>query len=222
MIWSRTLLLYLWERHTQWSDCVETRRVLDPWHKGLYFQGIFEYQCWDMITPLAQPDDAHRRHPAHHHHTPAHITSEPEKKKERGCDQTRISQLANVHTFHSAAEIVHMNLTVLWYLSLQERWHWETRYLFDCFQIWKLHQVCYGEFSVANSPMFGCWTTTNLTTSVNAPSSSAHRHLSFSCRSPMEWYTNNVCILLPSPSSPQKSITPTVFLLGYYQEPMLP
>lgn len=66
-----------------------------------------------MITPLAQPDDTHRRHPAHHHHTPAHIISEPEKKKERGCDQTRISQLANVHTFHSAAEIVHMNLTVL-------------------------------------------------------------------------------------------------------------
>lgn len=65
VIWSGALLLYLWEEHAQWSDCVETRRVLDPWHKGLYFQGIFEYQCWDMITPAAPPDDTH----PHTHHT---------------------------------------------------------------------------------------------------------------------------------------------------------
>lgn len=60
-------------------------------------------------------------------------------------------------------------------------------------KIWKLHQVCYGEFSVANSPIFGCWTTTTLTTIQYCEQPPAHRHLSFSCRSPMERYTNNVC-----------------------------
>lgn len=65
VIWSGALLLYLWGAHAQWSDCVETRRVLDPRHKGLYFQGIFEYQCWDMITPAAPLDDTH----PHTHHT---------------------------------------------------------------------------------------------------------------------------------------------------------
>lgn len=93
-------------------------------------------------------------------------------------------------------------------------------------KIWILHQVCYGEFSVANSPIFGCWTTTTLTTSVNAPSGSANSHqLAVTYHSAVGLPGNHTqtmyVILLPSPSSPQKSITPTVFLLGYYQESTL-
>lgn len=93
-------------------------------------------------------------------------------------------------------------------------------------KIWILHQVCYGEFSVVNSPIFGCWTTTTPTTSVSAPSSSANSHqltVTYHSVVGLPWnYTQTMyVILLPSPSSPQKSITPTVFLLGYYQESTL-
>lgn len=91
-------------------------------------------------------------------------------------------------------------------------------------QIWKLHQVCYGEFIVANSPISGCWTITTLTTSVNAPSSSVNQlTVTYHSAVGLLWNDKQTMypVLLPSPSSSQKSITPTVFLLGYYRVPSL-
>lgn len=111
MVWSRVLLLYLWEKHAQWSDCVETGRVLDPWHKGLYFQGIFEYQCWDMITPLAQPD-----------HTPSPTSPPPRLKRNKGKSKIKHTSVIcqkHIHLVLACKCLYSKNLHIdmIWYSS---------------------------------------------------------------------------------------------------------
>lgn len=78
-------------------------------------------------------------------------------------------------------------------------------------QIWKLHQVCYGEFIVANSPIFGCWTITTLTTSVNAPSSSVNQlTVTYHSAVGLPWNGTQTMylVLLPSPSPSQNQLLP--------------
>lgn len=104
--------------------------------RGCIFRADLNINAETWSPPPAQPDDAHCRHRHHHlhrhHHTPAHITS---KKKERGCDQTQISQLSNTHTFRSAAE---RSAYELWqcfdsYLY-REAATGKVLHLFDCFK----------------------------------------------------------------------------------------
>lgn len=127
MVWSRALLLYLWEKHAQWSDCVETRRVLDLWHKGLYFQGVFEYQCWDMITPLAQPD-----------HTPS-LTFSPHTHHQdlRGTrSNTHQSSVkcAHIHYVYASTYTIFYDkcsLTIPTHLQIKGRFTYITKNLFS-------------------------------------------------------------------------------------------
>lgn len=197
-----------------------------------------------MITPPAQPDATHCRHRAHrrhhhhhhHHHAPAHITSRPERQrgKERGCDQTQISQLSNAHTFLSAPERVRMNFgSALIVISTG------TQALGKCSiclialkfsnQIWKLEIIRFCEFSQACA----CTTSTTLTTVSKravdvCKRPPAHSDPSLCFSSPVEQYANNVYLLVAMTTTTiateavlQESITPTVFLLGFYREPAL-